>query len=117
MPGYRKERLEELIKRTIADILLKETKDPRIGFATIIRVKLSRDYSIADTWISIIGDESEKKKTMHGLISARGFIQHKIGRSIRLRHTPKLKFHMDSSIQEGVEMVQLLEDLQKKKPE
>ena len=60
MAAYRKEKLEELIKRIIADTLLKEIKDPRIGFVTVTRVRLSRDYSNSDVWISVIGNEKEK---------------------------------------------------------
>ena len=82
MGSYRKERLEELIKRTVAESLLRKTKDPRIGFITVTKVKLSRGYSIADVWVSVIGDEKETKQTMIGVQSASGYIQHIVGKNI-----------------------------------
>ncbi|HPB80939.1 MAG TPA: 30S ribosome-binding factor RbfA [Spirochaetota bacterium] len=113
MAGYRKQKIEEEIKRIIGDALLKEIKDPRIGFATVSSVSLNRDYTVADVGISIIGDESDKKKSMKGLISAENYIQFVIGKNMRLRNTPKVKFHLDTSIEEGVNMVAKLERLAK----
>jgi ribosome-binding factor A len=113
MASFRKEKLEELIKRIIAETLLREIKDPRIGFATVTKVKLSRDFSCGDVWVSVIGDEREKKLTMAGMQSAGGFIQYVVGKNIRLRNIPKFKFHLDTSIEQGVEMVNMLENLEK----
>ncbi|MDY6933592.1 MAG: 30S ribosome-binding factor RbfA [Spirochaetota bacterium] len=113
MPGYRKERLEELIKRVVADTLLKDIKDPRIGFVTVTRVKLSRDYTNAEIWVSVIGDEKDRKNSLYGLRSASGYIQYHIGKSIRLKNTPRLKFHIDTSIEEGVDMIDHLDKLEK----
>ena len=70
-----------------------------------------RDFSIAKIGISVIGSESEKKRTIDGLKSASGYIQHRVGKSIRIRHVPRLEFVLDSSIADGVEMVDLLEDI------
>ena len=111
MAGYRKERLEELIKRVIGDLLLKEVKDPRIGFASIFRVEASRDYSVADVFVSVIGDNDQKRKTVAGLNSAAGFIRSKVGKEIKMRVAPELKFHLDDSIEKGVGMVNLLDKL------
>jgi ribosome-binding factor A len=105
MPGYRKERLEKMIRIIVADTLLKEVKDPRIGFATITDVKLSKDKSTAVVSVSVMGDETSKKKSMIGLNSAKGFFQFKIGKEIKIRNTPKIIFKLDTSIEEGVEMV------------
>lgn len=111
MAGYRKQKIEEEIKRVVGDALLKEIKDPRIGFATVSTVSLNRDYTVADVGISIIGDESDKKKSMKGLISAENYVQFIVGKSMRLRNTPKIKFHLDTSIEDGVNMVAKLERL------
>jgi ribosome-binding factor A len=112
MATFRKERLEELIKRVIGDSLLKEVKDPRIGFATVYRVEVSRDYSVADVFVSVIGDDVQKKKTVAGLNSAAGYIRHSVGKQIKLRVAPELKFHLDDSIEKGVGMVNLLDKLE-----
>ena len=111
MAGYRKKRLEELIKRIVADTILQEIRDPRIGFVTVTSVKLNKDYSSAEVWVSVIGDEKEKKKTLHGLKSAAGFIQYQIGKEVNIRNTPKVKFCLDNSIESGVEMVNILDKL------
>ena len=113
MSSYRKERLEELIKRIIAETLLREIKDPRIGFVTVTKVKLSRDLSIGDVWISVIGDEKEKKLSMAGVQSAGGYIQRMVGKNIKIRNIPRLKFHLDTSIEQGVKMVHMLENLER----
>lgn len=114
MAAYRKEKLEELIRRTVAETLLREIKDPRIGFVTVMSVKLSRDYSVADVSVSVLGDDTVRRKSMAGLESARGFIQHEVAMGVKLRITPRIRFHLDTSIEESVKMVGTLEDLVKK---
>jgi|APHig6443718053_1056840.scaffolds.fasta_scaffold29158_3 ribosome-binding factor A len=111
MATYRKERLEELIKRVIGDALMSEVKDPRIGFASVFRVEISRDYSVADVFISVIGNETQKKKTIKGLYSASGYIRSTLGKQVKLRVAPELKFHLDDSIEKGAGMVDLLDKL------
>ncbi len=113
MTTHRRERLEEIIKRIIGDALLKDIKDPRIGFVTVVNVKLSRDYAAADVWISVLGDEEEKKKSLAGLESARNYVQFIVGKNIKLRNTPRLKFHLDTSIEEGVRLVNVIDNLEK----
>ena len=108
MAGHRKERMEELVRRIIGDMLLTEIKDPRIGFTTVYRVEISRDLSVADVFVSVIGDDSQKKKTIAGLQSAAGFIRSKVGDHLKIRQTPEIKFHLDDSIEKGNAMVDLL---------
>ncbi len=117
MPGYRKERIEEQIKQVIGEALLKEVKDPRIGFVTISSVKLSKDKSVADIGVSIIGSESEKRKSMMGMASASSFLQHVIATEMNLRITPKIRFHLDTSIEESVRMDGLIDSISKKNQE
>lgn len=111
MTTHRRERLEELIKRVVADALLSEIKDPRIGFVSVVRVKLARDYSVADVFVSVLGDSTAKKKSMAGLESARNYVQFLVGKGIQLRTTPRLIFHLDTSVEEGVRMVSVIEKL------
>jgi ribosome-binding factor A len=110
--AYRKEKLEEQIKRLVSEILIKDIKDPRIGFVTLTGVKLSADYSAASIGVSVLGDEREMRRSLEGLESARGYIQSRVGKAMRLRHTPKFDFFQDSSIAEGVRMVGLLNTLE-----
>jgi ribosome-binding factor A len=111
MASYRKERIEELIKRMLGDALIADVKDPRIGFASVFRVEVSRDYSVADVFISVIGDEEQKKKSIEGLQSASGYLRSLVGKQLKLRLAPELKFHIDDSIEKGVGMVGLLDRL------
>ncbi len=112
MPGFRKERLEKQIRMIVAETLLKEVKDPRIGFVTVTDVKLNKDKSVATVSISILGDDKAKKNSMIGLNSAKGFFQYKLGKGIDMRNTPKVVFQLDSSIEYGVKMMDTLDKLE-----
>jgi len=109
LSSYRKEKLEELIKRLVAGLLLKEIKDSRIGFISISRVEISKDYSSANVFFSVLGSEKNIKDSFFGLESAKGFIRKKIGKSLKLRHIPDLKFVYDDSVAEGVNLVNLID--------
>jgi ribosome-binding factor A len=110
--SYRKEKLEGQIKRIVSELLIKEIKDPRIGFATITSVELSKDLARANIGISILGDPRDIRKSLEGLNSAKPYIQHRVGKSLSIRLTPKLNFFLDSSIAEGTRMVHLLNSLE-----
>jgi ribosome-binding factor A len=115
MPGFRKERLEKEIRMIVADALLKEVKDPRIGFVTVMGAKINKDKSAVTVSVSVMGDDKSKKKSMIGLNSAKGFFQYKIGRELKIRNTPKILFQLDSSIEEGVEMVNTIIQLEEER--
>jgi len=111
--AYRKEKIEELIKRIVSELLIKEIKDPRIGFASITGVKLSSDKTLARIGVSVLGDPRDLRKTMEGIKSAQGYIQHRVGKELRMRIMPRIEFFMDSSVADAVEMVDLLNRLEK----
>ena len=110
--SYRKEKLEEQIKRIISELLIREIKDPRIGFATITGVELAKDFSTAKVGISVLGNPRDIRKTLEGIRSATPYIQHRVGKALGIRITPKLTFFPDSSIAESTEMVNLLNKLE-----
>ena len=111
--GFRKQKLEAQIKKLVGTLIVTEIKDPRIGFVTVTHVDLSKDYAYADVHVSVLGDDNDKKITLQGLQSARGFIQYKVGKALRIRTIPEIRFHLDTSIEKGVDMVNLLEKLEK----
>ncbi|MBI4640455.1 MAG: 30S ribosome-binding factor RbfA [Candidatus Tectomicrobia bacterium] len=111
----RTDRLGELILAEIADLLLRGIKDPRIGFATLTRVEVTDDLRYAKVFVSILGEEKEKKRTMAGLKSASGFIRGQLGKRLRLRYTPELTFKLDESIAYSAHIADLLRSLDNQK--
>ena len=101
------------MQKELSDILLRQIKDPRIGFCTILRVDVSDDLRYAKAHVSIMGTESQKKSTLTGLKSARGFIRREIGNRISLRHTPEISFVLDRSVEESLRIAKLIEEGQK----
>ncbi len=108
---YRKDRLEELIKRIVSDIIFKELKDPRLGFITVTGVELSKDYADAKIGISILGSSTDVRKSMEGIRSSSGFVQKQLGRELKIRNTPRVYFFLDKSVEEGVDMVNKISNL------
>ena len=110
----RAERVAELVKVELSNIMMTELRDPRVGFITITKVKMSSDLQHAKVYYSILGDEGERERTIAGLKQATGFLRRELGHRLRLRHCPTLSFHFDSSIEYGAHIDQLLEKLKKK---
>ncbi len=111
MQNYRPTRVAELLQSEIADLLLRQLKDPRLSMATISRVDVSRDLREARVYVSRVGDENEQKKTMEGFARAMGFIRGQLGKRVKLRYTPNLTFILDTAIADGVRISRLLYDL------
>ncbi len=115
--SYRKEKIEGQIRRILSELIIKEIKDPRIGFLSITEIDLSKDYSNARIGISVLGTKKEMRNSLAGINSAKGFLQFKLGKSLHIRKMPKLSFYLDSSIADSVDMVNLLESLNKESEE
>ena len=98
MGQLRIEKIQELMKQEISQIILQELKDPRIGFVTVTQVEVTRDLSLAKVYVSIMGSEEQIAKSWKGLNSSLGFIRREVGHRIRLRVTPELKFVLDKSL-------------------
>lgn len=108
---YRKDRLEELIKRIISEIIIRELKDPRLGFITITGVELNKDYSEAKIGVSILGSSLDVRKSMEGIRSSSGYVQKLLGKELKIRNTPRVYFYLDKSVEEGVDMVHKINNL------
>ena len=109
----REERVAELLKEEISDIIRREVKDPRIGFVSLTDVEVSGDLRHAKIFVSVYGSEQEKKETMEGLEKANGFIRKLVGDRITTYHTPELIFRYDDSIEHGVRISQLIKEVRK----
>jgi len=93
----RAERLADLIRQVLAEMLEREVKDPRIGFVTVTEVNLSGDLRLARVSVSILGDETKKELSMEGLAAAKKFLRFQVAQRLNLRYTPELEFHLDRS--------------------
>jgi len=102
----RSRRIEDLLRKEVADILLSEIKDPRVhGLVTIMQVKVSEDLCYARFFVSVLGSESERESVMEGLNKAKGFIRRILGHRLDLRRIPEIRFQLDRSLdyQEKIE--------------
>ena len=112
---FRKEKLEAQIVREVSDIIFKEMKDPRLGFATVTRTVLSPDYKYAKVFVSILGDERKKKLSLDAFKHAEGFFQRELARRLKLRQAPEVSFVRDDSIDKTFKMVNLINKLAKER--
>lgn len=107
----RSEKVAEAIHELVCALLVKEIKDPRIGFATITGVQLSDDLHFAKIFFSVVGDEEQRKATEKGLNSARGFIRKEMGKAFRMKYIPDIIFKYDESIDKGDRIERLLKEI------
>ena len=113
MSQLRVEKLQELMKQEISQIILRELKDPRIGFVTVTDVEVTGDLREAKIYVSIMGGEKQVEECWRGLQSSLGYIRREIGRRIRLRFTPELSFALDKSLDYSAHIQELLLKVQK----
>ena len=106
----RVEKIREAIKQEASDII-RQMKDPRIGFVTVTDVEVSRDLRHVKIFVSVLGDEESRQTSLEGLERATGYIRTEIGQRIRLRHTPEIAFRWDSSMERGARISQILHEL------
>lgn len=112
MAGYRIDRISEDIKREIIAVI-RELKDPRVmdKMLTVVRVEVSSDASYAKVYISAMEGLETAKEAVKGLKSATGYIRREVGKRLHLRKTPELNFVADDSIEHGMNIVKMMDDL------
>ena len=107
-------RINEEFMRELANIIRGEIKDPRINpMTSVVAVEVAPDLKTAKAYISVLGDEQSQKDTLAGLKSAEGFIRVKLAKNINLRNTPQITFILDQSIEYGVKMSKMIDDVTK----
>ncbi len=107
-------RVNQEVQRELANII-RELKDPRIGLMTsVMDSYVAPDLKTCKVYISVLGDETQQNATMKGLNSAKGFIRHELAERLNLRNTPELTFVLDRSIERGVEMSKLIDEVRTK---
>jgi ribosome-binding factor A len=100
------ESLREVLSESLADL-----NDPRIGLVTITAVQVSADLRSARVFVSVLGSERKRSESLAGLRAAHGVLQARIGRELRLKRTPLLAFEYDPSVERGVQMSSLIDEL------
>jgi ribosome-binding factor A len=106
----RSERISNVIRQVISDLLQQRINDPRLNtFISVTRVVTSSDLSVAKVFVSSIGDNVDRDGVLEGFRSACGFLRREIAKKLTLRHVPDLIFQFDDSIQVGTHILQLIE--------
>ncbi|OGK83715.1 MAG: ribosome-binding factor A [Candidatus Rokubacteria bacterium GWC2_70_16] len=113
MQGKRLERVNQLVKEEISTLLLRELKDPRLGFVTVTEVDVTPDLKQAKVYVSVLGPEEQWVSSFKALESARGFVWSWLRKHLDLRVTPALLFRPDRSMEHAARMQALLAGLQR----
>jgi len=106
---HRPERLAELIREELTDLIGGELSDPRVGLAQVTEVKMAPEMRVAHVFFSVMGGAQEERRTLQGLMAARGFLRAELTRRLQIRHVPELRFEIDRSEELGNRLDQLLQ--------
>lgn len=108
----RNERISSQIQKELAALLVRGIKDPRLGLVTVNAVEVSRDLSVAKVYITVLGANADQIRQNVAILSqAAPFIRHELGKSIRMRSVPELRFMYDDSIDRGMKLDSLLDEI------
>lgn len=110
-PSHRPERVAELIRQTVAEFLTANVRDPRIGFVTVTAVEVSADLAHARVWVSVMGTDADKAKSVEGLASAARFLRAQLSRELHLRASPELRFELDRGLEHAQRIDAVLKQL------
>ena len=112
MAAYRIDRVNNLIRQEISQLLQRQVKDPRLGsFITITGVSTSPDLKYAKIFVSQISGETSRQEILSTLSAASGFFRKELGKCLRLRRIPELRFEWDDSIERGARLLELMDRL------
>jgi ribosome-binding factor A len=106
----RMRRVNESVRQVLAEAV-PELKDPRIGLVTITGVETSPDLRHARVFVSVLGTDRKRERTLRGLEAAHGLLQARLARELRMKRTPQLTFEYDPSVERGVRMTKLIDEL------
>ena len=106
----RMRRVNEAIREVVSESV-SEVKDPRIGFVTVTGVETSPDLHQAIVYVSVLGGEQKRTKSLEGLQAAHGVLQSRISRELRLKRTPQLTFQYDPTVEHGMRLSRLIDEL------
>lgn len=107
----RKEKVQEVIKQEVGLIIHDELKDPRIGFATVTKVELSKDLKHAKIYVSVLGSQKSLSSTFKALKSGNGFIRMLLAKRLKMRYTPDIMFKQDRSAEYSVLIAKKIDEI------
>lgn len=112
MTGFKRtERVSDQIRMEIADILMRRVKDPRVGFVTVTAVDVTADLKQAWVYVTVLQQGAQETETLNALSRAEGFIRGELGRRMKMRYVPDLKFVKDTSIDRVTRVLNLLDEV------
>jgi len=107
----RSEQLEKSLIREINNIIYRKINDPRIKFVTITRVKVSSDLKYADIFVTIFNDKDHQKKALKGLKNATKFIRGELGKDLKIRYVPNIKFIIDEDLEHQYKLLKIITEI------
>lgn len=111
MSTRRTARVASVIREVVSTAILQELRDPRIRHVTVLGVEVSSDLRYATVSVSVMGSDKDVSLTMHGLNSARGYLQSKVAGRVKTRYTPELRFEIDEGIRKSFEATRILQEV------
>jgi len=112
MQGRRIDRIEEQVRVEVSEIIEREIQDPRIGLTTVTSVKISPDLRHGRIFVTVLGDEQQRKKALEGLRSAASFVRRSLSKRLHhLRRIPELSFDYDEAVEKGIRIEELLDQI------
>lgn len=108
MASDRMRRVNEAVKEVLSTHIAGDLRDPRVGFVTVTSVETSPDLRRARVYVSVLGDEDERERSLAGLEASHGYLQSQLAGELRLKRTPVLEFVYDESIDTGMRITGLL---------
>jgi len=108
----RTDRVDELLRQEIGSIISREIADPRVGFATVTSVVTTPDLRHAKVFVSVIGQAEDRKATLSALGRAMPFIQHELGKRLRIKRIPQFHLELDETLERGTRVLHLLNELE-----
>ena len=107
-------RINAEVQKELSNLIRAEIKDPRIAPMTCVTdVEVAPDLKTCKVWISVLGDDLKREETLKGLKSAEGFLRKQLASNLNLRNTPELTFYPDTSIEYGINMSKLIDEVNK----
>ena len=109
MTGGRMRRVDEAMREVLGGAITSELKDPRVGFVTVTAVETAPDLRRARVFVSVLGSDAERRRSLEALRNAHGYLQRRVAGELRIKHTPTLEFAYDDSADRGLRIAELLE--------